>query len=121
MRLLMRLTLLSYGTVGRVRRCRIYRSHAYDRIIGGPDELRMSVTDFLPEAVVWRKDKVGFEPPQKQWMQHARVEECILESRRKLVHLGILKQDVLQKPLRPHSAYAAESFDWRYLCAAQCM
>lgn len=83
--------------------------------------LRMSLNDLLPESIVWRKDKVGFEPPQKEWMQHARVKECILESRRKLVHLGILKQDVLQKPLHPHSAYSAESSDWRYLCAAQCL
>ncbi len=83
--------------------------------------LRMSMNDLLPQSIVWRKDKVGFEPPQKQWMQHTRVEEYIMESRRKLVHQGILKQDVLQKPVRHHSAHAAENFDWRYLCAAQCM
>lgn len=83
--------------------------------------LRASMADFLPETVVWRKDKVGFEPPQKQWMQHVKVEECIRESRRKLVHQGILKHEVLQKPIRHHSAHDADSFDWRYLCASRCM
>lgn len=83
--------------------------------------LRISMNDFLPESIVWRKDKVGFEPPQKQWMQHAKVEEYIRESRHKLVNQGILKQDVLQKPVRHHSAHEADNFDWRYLCAAQCM
>lgn len=83
--------------------------------------LRISMNDYLPQSVIWRKDKVGFEPPQKQWMQDEKVEEYIRESRRKLVHQGILKQEVLQKPVRPSSAHEADSFDWRYLCAAQCL
>lgn len=83
--------------------------------------LRISMDDLLPPSVVWRKDKTGFEPPQKQWMQHPKVEEYVHESRRKLVQHGILKQDVLQKPLRHQSAYEEGNFDWRYLCAAQCL
>lgn len=83
--------------------------------------LRLSMEEVLPESIVWRKDKVGFEPPQKQWMQHARVEECIHESRKKLVDKGILKHEVLQKKVRSQSAHEAENFDWRYLCVAQCM
>jgi asparagine synthase (glutamine-hydrolysing) len=83
--------------------------------------LRMSMESFLPASIVWRKDKVGFEPPQKQWMQHVKVEEYIHESRRKLVNAGILKQEVLQKAVRYQSAHAAGNFDWRYLCAAQCL
>lgn len=83
--------------------------------------LRISMNDLLPASIVWRKDKVGFEPPQKQWMQHTKVEECIHESRRKLVQQGILKQDVLKKPVRHQSAHEAGNYDWRYLCAAQCL
>lgn len=82
--------------------------------------LRLSMNCILPASIVWRKDKVGFEPPQKEWMQNKRVEEYIYESRRKLVKQGILKQEVLQKPVRHQSAYDAGNFDWRYLCAAQC-
>ncbi len=83
--------------------------------------LRQSMNDLLPASIVWRKDKIGFEPPQKQWMQHKKVEECIHESRKKLVNKGILKQEVLQKKIRHQSAHDDENFDWRYLCAAQCM
>jgi len=31
--------------------------------------LRQSVNDLLPQEVVWRIDKVGFEPPQGQWLK----------------------------------------------------
>lgn len=83
--------------------------------------LRLTMNDLLPKSIVWRKDKVGFEPPQKQWMKDRRVEELILESRKKLVTQGILKHEVLQKPVRHQAAHEAGNFDWRYLCAAQCL
>lgn len=83
--------------------------------------LRMSMNDFLPESIAWRKDKVGFEPPQKQWMQHAKVQECVHESRKKMVQHGMLNKDVLKKPVRDQPAHAHENYDWRYLCAAQCL
>jgi len=72
----------------------------------------------LPEEIVWRKDKIGFEPPQKQWMQNVRIAEMIHEARRKLVTEKILKQDVLTKPLKPSDAYETNNTDWRYLSAA---
>ena len=81
--------------------------------------LRISMDEHLPESIVWRKDKVGFEPPQKLWMHDAKVEECVHESRRKLVQLGILKQEILQKKIRKQSAHEDNNYDWRYLCAAQ--
>lgn len=83
--------------------------------------LRLSMHELLPGSIVWRKDKIGFEPPQKQWMQDKKVEECIFESRKKLVSKGILKENVLRKPVRPQSAHDSDNFDWRYLCVAQCM
>jgi asparagine synthase (glutamine-hydrolysing) len=30
--------------------------------------LRQDMKDRLPQEIVWRKNKIGFEPPQKQWM-----------------------------------------------------
>lgn len=83
--------------------------------------LRLSMNDVLPKSIVWRKDKVGFEPPQKQWMKNPEVQELIFESRKKLVKQGILKAEVLQKPVRDQAAHEAENFDWRYLCAAHCL
>jgi len=72
----------------------------------------------LPSEIVWRNDKVGFEPPQKKWMENPGLQEMIQEARKKLVKEKILKPDVLGKPLQPASAYEANTNDWRYLAAA---
>ncbi|HEU4903205.1 MAG TPA: asparagine synthase (glutamine-hydrolyzing) [Flavisolibacter sp.] len=80
--------------------------------------LRKSVADQLPKEIVWRKEKVGYEPPQKQWMQNKDVQEAIVEARRVLVQEGILASSVLQKDIIAKEAHAEESYDWRYWSAA---
>jgi asparagine synthase (glutamine-hydrolysing) len=72
----------------------------------------------LPNEIVWRKDKVGYEPPQKQWMENKPLQEMVMESRKKLVDEKILNAAVLQKPIQLKSAYEADNFDWRYLTTA---
>jgi asparagine synthase (glutamine-hydrolysing) len=80
--------------------------------------LRSSMEKQLPESIIWRKDKIGFEPPQHQWMQHRSVRDMMHESRKKLVQNGILQPSILNKPLTATTAHAADNFDWRYLSAA---
>jgi asparagine synthase (glutamine-hydrolysing) len=82
--------------------------------------LRESMKNKLPEAITWRKDKVGFEPPQENWMADPRVQEAIRSSKAWLVDQGILKKEVLEKKIVPKPAHAADNFDWRYLSAAFC-
>jgi len=79
--------------------------------------LRESMKEKLPNEIVWRKDKVGFEPPQKKWMQHKAVQQMIIDAKTKLVAEKILKPEVLNKKIQPHDAHAADSYDWRYLTA----
>jgi asparagine synthase (glutamine-hydrolysing) len=83
--------------------------------------LRQSMEDLLPEEIVYRRDKTGFEPPQRVWMQDPNLQEYIHEARRSLVKAGILKPDVLQKKIQPQEAHAAENHDWRYLVTAACL
>jgi asparagine synthase (glutamine-hydrolysing) len=80
--------------------------------------LRKSVDDVLPKEIAWRKDKVGFEPPQKKWMEQKDVQEAIHEGKRKLVQQHILQSSVLTKKIRPHNAYAAGNWDWKYWSAS---
>lgn len=80
--------------------------------------LRQSVQAILPEQIVWRKDKVGFEPPQKAWMQHPQVQERILEAKRQLVSRNVLSKTILQRPIAPSDANAANNQDWRYWSAS---
>lgn len=80
--------------------------------------LRQNVSQQLPDEIVWRKNKIGFEPPQKQWMQDARVQDMIYEARKKMVSEKILKPEILNRPARAYSSHEADTYDWRYLAAA---
>jgi len=80
--------------------------------------LRKSMSDKLPPPIVWRKDKIGFEPPQQEWMQDNRIAEKIMESRKKLVTEHILKPSVMQRPVVAQPAHQEGNDDFRYLCAA---
>jgi asparagine synthase (glutamine-hydrolysing) len=72
--------------------------------------------DKLPESIVWRTDKVGYEPPQKKWMEHPALRERIHEARERLINEGILNKKILDKPIKAAGAYEADNYDWRYLC-----
>ena len=80
--------------------------------------LRVSMKDRLPGTIVWRKDKVGFEPPQKTWMQQKELQEAIRASKKKLVDEKILKPEVLDKAITPQGAHEADNYNWRYFSAA---
>ncbi len=59
--------------------------------------LRQAMQLQLPESIVWRKDKTGFETPQQHWMQLPDVQDFVQEARRTLVSKGILQPSVLLK------------------------
>jgi len=80
--------------------------------------LRKSIDKKLPESVNWRTGKVGFEPPQQKWMETKAMKEAILEAKKTLVEEKILQSAVLDKPITPHNAHAADHYDWRYFSAA---
>ncbi len=80
--------------------------------------LRESMAKNLPTEIIWRRDKVGFEPPQKQWMQNKKLREMIQEARQKLVKEKILNPGIITKPIAGSSAYEPNTNDWRYLTAA---
>lgn len=80
--------------------------------------LRQSKKDVLPPEITWRKNKIGFEPPQKEWMLNARVQDMIHEARKKLVSKNILKPETVNKPVAARASYEANTFDWRYLASA---
>jgi len=80
--------------------------------------LRLSMTEQLPRDIVWRKKKVGFEPPQKVWMEDKRVQDMIHEAKKKLVKEQILKEEVLNRSVQATASHEANNYDWRYLTAA---
>jgi asparagine synthase (glutamine-hydrolysing) len=80
--------------------------------------LRESMKHLLPSSIVYRTDKIGYEPPQQQWMQSTGFAELLQSSRQKLVKENILKKEILQQPVNAQSAHAVKNDDWRYFCAA---
>lgn len=80
--------------------------------------LRQAMKDQLPPVILNRKEKTGFEPPQRTWMQHAGVLDQLQDAKQKLVAAGIVRRDVLAKKNQPQDAYAADNFDWRCLSVA---
>jgi hypothetical protein len=51
-------------------------------------------------------------------MEDKLVQEAIIEGKEKLVQHKILKAAVLNKKIKPHTAYAANSWDWKYWSAS---
>jgi asparagine synthase (glutamine-hydrolysing) len=80
--------------------------------------LRRTMDDILPKDIVWRKEKVGFEPPQKEWMNTDGMMARIREAKKILVDEKILVPAVLNKKIQPQDAHAAENNEWRWLVAA---
>ncbi len=80
--------------------------------------LRETMQQKLPASIAWRKDKIGFEPPQKSWMENKNVQLLINDAKNKLVQEKVLKQEVLHKDIIPKSSHEVNNYDWRYLSAA---
>ncbi|RYY55220.1 MAG: asparagine synthase (glutamine-hydrolyzing) [Chitinophagaceae bacterium] len=80
--------------------------------------LRESASSRLPADIAWRKDKTGFEPPQKKWMSDPAVAAMIRAAREKLVAEKVLNPSVLDRGIRDQDAYTGKNYDWRYLSAA---
>jgi asparagine synthase (glutamine-hydrolysing) len=79
--------------------------------------LRTIMNDQLPREITWQKGKIGFEPPQQDWMQQGCLQQAISEQRQKLVNLRICSQNILKKPILPQAAHQPGNFDFRCLAA----
>ena len=80
--------------------------------------LRKSMDLLLPKEIVWRTDKIGYEPPQQQWMQHKDVVEQLQNAKQKLVAEKVITKQVLNQSTELKGAHEANNYEWRYLCAA---
>jgi asparagine synthase (glutamine-hydrolysing) len=74
--------------------------------------LRKTVDKKLPDAIVWNKNKIGYETPQQEWLQQTFFVEKINAAKQKLVANGILQNTVLK-------AKTITEQDWRMMIAAE--
>lgn len=68
--------------------------------------LRNSYKDELPAKICWRKEKIGYEPPQKQWMQNKEITERVSEYKSRFLSEGILHKRFKNKELPPEKVWA---------------
>jgi asparagine synthase (glutamine-hydrolysing) len=80
---------------------------------------RKTMQDKLPNKVLWNPIKIGFEPPQKSWMENETVMDMIQEAKKKLVEHKILNKNVLTQKIIASDANDGQSTDWRILSLAQ--
>ena len=81
--------------------------------------LRKTMTGKIPDNILWNTNKIGFETPQKCWMENKQVQEMIFSSKEKLVKDNILNASVLKNEIEPKHAHEAENIDWRFLNLAK--
>lgn len=77
--------------------------------------LRKMIEPFLPNSIVWNRQKIGFEPPQKNWMNTPEIGSMINKAKKVLVDQEILKPEVLDKSSQSHDAYDPKGIEWRIL------
>jgi len=81
--------------------------------------LRGAMQSQLPANIVWRKDKIGFEPPQQQWLQTKVINELTEQAKQKLIANGIVKKEMTNEPLLIANAHDENNFAWWFLCAGK--
>jgi asparagine synthase (glutamine-hydrolysing) len=76
--------------------------------------LRLASDGLTDDQVIWRKDKIGYAPPQQQWLENKRLHEMVMDNENLLVRKGILNKQVAHAQL----AYANP---WFMLVAGELM
>ena len=82
--------------------------------------MRTTFDSILPKEIAWRKDKIGFEPPQYSWMENNHFKDMLMASTETLVKEKILNKKILEKPILSHEVNASsDNYSWRYLMAGK--
>lgn len=55
--------------------------------------LRKSMEKTLPSEITWRREKIGYEPPQKKWLATPLLREKVVNARENLVKERLIKPD----------------------------
>jgi asparagine synthase (glutamine-hydrolysing) len=81
--------------------------------------MRSAFEDILPKEIAWRKDKIGYEPPQNSWMQNKKVQEKIHESKRQLYKHNIISKKEFEKNISVASPSEIKNKNWEIWMAGE--
>jgi asparagine synthase (glutamine-hydrolysing) len=63
--------------------------------------LRKTFENMLPREIVWRKEKIGYEPPLNSWIRNQQFQKRIALSKTSLLDHHILSEKLNGKELNP--------------------
>ena len=75
--------------------------------------------DILPPEIRWRLDKIGFEPPQKGWMERPEVIEKIRQGKEKLFSQHFISANCLRQKISGEDMSANTHGSWNLFMGAQ--
>lgn len=78
--------------------------------------LRKSFDDILPKEIAWRKDKIGYEPPQNDWINNKFLKEKIVNTVERLDANGILNKQMVYK--YKNNFTLNNEIEWRLLSSS---
>lgn len=81
--------------------------------------LRTAFNDLLPHEIAWRKDKIGYEPPQTSWLQNKKVEEKIHESKRRLYRHHVISKKEFERSTSLKSNSGSKNKNWELWMAGE--
>ena len=64
--------------------------------------LRYSMQEILPKEITWRKDKIGYEPPQNKWIENDFFKSEINDAKNRLLQNKLITKTY-------------DKLDWKYL------
>lgn len=77
--------------------------------------MRTTFENTLPKEIAWRVDKIGYEPPQKNWMDSEEMKDKIMANKELLVTHDFLNKKTLQKKYANDSALNVNNKNWNIL------
>jgi asparagine synthase (glutamine-hydrolysing) len=94
--------------------------------------MRKAFESVLPLEITWRKDKIGYEPPQREWMNNGEVRNAVRNAAVILVEQGVLHRGWLGRQsgllgrqsgvpkggIGNGDVHPGGDMDWRFLMAA---
>jgi asparagine synthase (glutamine-hydrolysing) len=77
--------------------------------------LRKSFESVLPESIAWRKDKIAYDAPQEDWMKEKIIVKKIQDEKEKLIKMGWISKNQLNKKIYTEKAHETNGNQWRML------
>lgn len=68
--------------------------------------MRKTFENTMPKEIAWRVDKIGYEPPQKSWMENERVRDMMHSSKMKLFENSYIDKGYLKKEIIAGDVFA---------------